>query len=136
MKIDSLRAVDGIAFGSSPVALGERGGVVRQQVNAKGETEYWFPDIMFRFSAGKLVEVSFRTPHQLVIDGEVVNADTLLGFMRERDSEYFEALGFGVAPRLGLARDLEHDSSWTSAFVDGRWDAIREANKRMHRTPR
>src|SRR5882724_7425932 len=48
------------------------------------------------------------------IDGDVVASDALLGFMKNKDKDYFEALGFGVAPRLGLAYDLDHDGSWTT----------------------
>ena len=136
MKITSLRSFDGITFGSPPTAIDRRGPPPRQQVNTRGEAEYWFPEVVFRFAAEKLVEVSFKTPEHLEIDGESIASSALLGFMKDRDSEFFEAVGFGVAPRLGLAYDLEHDGSWTTAFVEGRWDSIREANKRMHRTRR
>ena len=136
MKITSLRMFDGVTFGSPATALAGRGTPTRQQVNTRGETEYWFPEVVFRFAADRLVEVSFKTPEKLEIDGESIASSALLGFMRDRDSEFFEAVGFGIAPRLGLAYDLEHDGSWTTAFVDGRWDSVREANKRIHRTRR
>ena len=136
MRISSLRSVDDIPFGSATTALDGRGAPVRQQVNARGESEYWFSEAVFRFAAEKLVEVSFKTPRQLDIDGENVASTELLAFMKGRDPEFFEAVGFGVAPQLGLAYDLEHDGSWTTAFVQGRWDFAREANNRLHRTPR
>lgn len=136
MRIESLRSFDGFAFGSSPGALETKGKTTQQKVNARGETEYWFPEVVFRFAADKLVEVSFKTPENLDINGESVSSGSLLTFMRDRDSEFFEAYGFGVAPRLGLAYDLEHDGSWSTAFVEGRWDAFREANKRIHQTRR
>ncbi len=128
MKIESLRSFEGVAFGSSATALEARGKPEEQKVNARGETEYRFPEIVFRFAADKLVEVSFQIPEKLEINGESVSAGELLGFMRDRDSEFFEACGFGVAPRLGLAYDLEHESAWITAFVEGRWDVLRAAN--------
>ena len=136
MKVATLNGFDDVAFGSSSAVLSARGKPTQQIVNTRGETECWYAEMVFRFAADKFVEVSFKTPEQLEIDGEVVASDTLLGFMKNRDKEYFEALGFGVAPCLGLAYDLEHDGSWTTAFMAGRWDKLREANKRMHRTPR
>jgi hypothetical protein len=38
----------------------------------RGETEYWFPEVVFRFAANKLFEVSFQTPEQLEINGECI----------------------------------------------------------------
>jgi len=136
MKIASLRSFDEVPFGSPATALEGKGKPTRQQVNTRGETEYWFPEVVFRFAADKLVEVSFKTPEQLEINGESIASGALLGFMRDRDPEFFEAVGFGIAPRLGLAYDLEHDGSWTTAFVEGRWDSVREANRRIQRTQR
>jgi len=136
MKIATLNAFDGIAFGSSSAMLSAKGKPDRQNVNAREETEYWYAEVVFRFVADKFVEASFKTPERLEIDHEVVASDALLDFMKNRDKEYFEALGFGVAPDLGLAYDLEHDGSWTTAFIAGRWDEFRAANERMHRTTR
>ena len=128
---------DGIPFGAPPAALEARGAPARKNINSLGETEYCFREVVFRFVADKFVEASFETPPQMDINGEIVPFTELLNFMKERDPAFFEALGFGVAPALGLAYDLEHDGSWTTAFVEGRWDKIKDkANKRMQRTRR
>jgi hypothetical protein len=134
MTISTLMSFDGIAFGSSLAVLSARGEPTRTTINVRGETECWYGAVVFRFVGEKFVEASFKTPQQLEIDGEIVASDALLAFLKNRDMEYFEAIGFGVAPRLGLAYDLEHAGGWTTAFVAGRWDDIREANKRTHRT--
>src|SRR5437016_215112 len=109
MKLQTLRAVDGVLFGSSPDAIVARGSPTRRKTNRRGETEIVFPEVIFRFAAEKFVESSFKTPSVLEIDGETVPFDGLLAFMKKKDGTYFEAVGFGVAPRLGLAFDLDHD---------------------------
>jgi len=84
-----------------------------------------FAEAIYRFSAGKLVEVSFRVPPVISIDGQSVEARSLVAFLKHHDAGFREIHGFAIAPSLGLAVDTEHDERWVTAFTSGRWDHIK-----------
>jgi hypothetical protein len=126
MHIETLRAFEGVPFGSEPSSLAPFGPTLRCGTSTRGEAEFEFEDRIFRFASHGFVEVSFRTPEILVIDGIHVRDAELLSFMRSQDSEYFEYVGFAFSPRLGLMYDLEHDGTWTTAFGKGRCDDMRK----------
>src|SRR5580765_7698971 len=125
MTIRSLQSIDGIAFGASQSALSHLGAPLRSDLNRKGEDEVVFAEVIYRFVADRLVEVSFRIPPVISIDGQAVEAGSLVAFLKQHDSEFRLAYGFAIAPRLGLAADTEHDAQWATAFVSGRWDHIK-----------
>lgn len=125
MTIRSLQSVDGIPFGADRLALSKLGTPLRERRNREGEDEVTFPTAIYRFAAGKLVEVSFRLPDLIDLNGEAVAGDALISYLRRHDSDFRECHGFAVAPTLGLAVDLDHGDHWTSAFGLGRWDKIR-----------
>jgi len=84
-----------------------------------------FATAIFRFAAGKLVEVSFQLPAELELNGQRIVGGSLVAFLKQHDSGFRERYGFAIAPTLGLAVDLDHDDAWVSAFVAGRWDSIK-----------
>ena len=123
-----MHSIEGIAFGAAPSALSPFGSALKEKQNRRKEAEFAYENIIFRFDDTGFVEASFRTPSQLMINGEIVAFSDLLDYLKKKDSEYFEHVGFGICPRLGLAYDLEHEGSWTTAFKEGRWDGFRKKN--------
>ena len=59
MTIRSLQSVGGIHFGADRSALTSLGAPLREGRNQRGEDEVTFATAIYRFVAGKLVEVSF-----------------------------------------------------------------------------
>ena len=125
MTICSLQSVGGIPFGADRSALGRLGSPLREGRNQRGEEEVAFATAIYRFAAGKLVEVSFQLPAQVELNGQKIAGDSLVSFLKQHDSGFRERYGFAIAPSLGLAVDVEHDDHWTSAFVTVKWDHIK-----------
>ena len=125
MTIRSLQSVGGIPFGSDRSALAVLGAPLCEGRNQRGEDEVTFATAIYRFAAGRLVEVSFQLPEEVDLDGQRVSGDSLVSFLRQHDSAFRERYGFAIAPTLGLAVDIEHDDHWTSAFTAGRWDHVK-----------
>jgi hypothetical protein len=125
MTICSLESVGGIPFGADRSALLALGAPLREGRNQRGEEEVTFATAIYRFAAGKLVEVSFQLPEEVDLNGQRVARDSLVSFLKQHDSGFRERYGFAIAPTLGLAVDVEHDNHWTSAFAAGRWDRIK-----------
>ena len=125
MTIRSLQSVGGIPFGADRSALAALGAPLREGRNRRGEDEVTFDNAIYRFAAGKLVEVSFQLPAEVELNGQRVAGSSLVAFLKQHDSEFRERYGFAIAPTLGLAVDVEHTDHWASAFVTGRWDHIK-----------
>jgi hypothetical protein len=125
MIIRSLHSVGGVPFGASREALPELGSPAREFVNRLGESVMDFGQIIYRFANGRLVEVSFPLPSIIDLDGQRVEGGALLAYLERHDPGFRKVHGFGIAPKLGLAVDLDHDDHWTTAFVAGRWDDIK-----------
>jgi hypothetical protein len=125
MTIHSLQSVGGIPFGADRSALAGLGAPLREGRNQRGEDEVAFATAIYRFADGGLVEVSFRLPEEVDLNGQKVAAGSLVSFLKQHDSGFRERYGFAIAPNFGLAVDVEHDDHWISAFVAGRWDHIK-----------
>ena len=125
MMIRSLQSVDGVAFGADRSALASLGVPLREGRNQRGEDEVVFATTIYRFAAGKLVEVSFQLPAVVDLNGQLIAGASLLAFLKQHDPGFRERYGFAIAPTLGLAMDIDHDGQWISAFVAGRWDHIK-----------
>jgi hypothetical protein len=125
MKIRTFQSVGDILFGADRAGLSGLGNPVSDARNQRGEEELTFSDAIYRFAAGKLVEVSFQLPPVIEIDGRPVTAVSLVEYLKQRDPRFRQVYGFALAPSLGLAVDIEHDDHWTTAFVAGRWDHIK-----------
>ena len=125
MTICSLQSVGGVPFGADRSVLARLGSPSREARNQRGEDEVMFSTAVYRFLAGKLVEVSFQLPAEVELNGHKIAGNALVSFLKQHDSGFRERSGFAIAPTLGLAVDLEHDDHWTSAFVSGRWDHIK-----------
>ena len=124
MIVRTFQSVGDIPFGSDRSALTSLGPPLRDTRNRRGEEELMFARAIYRFAAGKLVEVSFQPPAVIEINGQRVEAASLVEFLKQHDPSFREVHGFAVAPSLGLAVDVEHDTHWTISFVAGRWDHI------------
>lgn len=124
MTICSLQSVSGIPFGADRSALARFGSPLREGRNQRGEDEVTFTTTVYRFLAGRLVEVSFQLPAEIELNGQKVAGGALVAFLKQHDPGFRERHGFAIAPGLGLAVDVEHDDHWTSAFVTGRWDHV------------
>lgn len=98
MIIRPLQAVGEIPFGADRSALSGLGSPLRQPVSRLGEDEVEFGDTVYRFLAGRLVEVSFRVPPVISINGESVEAGSLVAFLRQHDPRFHELYGFAIAP--------------------------------------
>lgn len=128
MKIVSLNSFEGIAFGAHPDALHPFGTPERQRRNPRGEDEFEFHDVIFRFGSEGFVEASFAVNTPLEIDGHTVAPADLREYLRTSDPEYFEYVGFAVAPQLGIGYDLS-GSNYATACKEGRWDGLKEKAK-------
>lgn len=117
--------MEGFAFGSGRSALSSLGKPLHEGRNKRGEEELFFDHVVYRFADGKLVEVSFEVPSIIELDGNPIEAAASIPFLKQHDSKFREVYGFGIAPSLGLAIDLEHDASWATAFAAGRWDNMK-----------
>ncbi len=125
MTICSLHSVGGIPFGTDRSALAALGAPLREGRNQRGEDELIFASAIYRFAAGKLVEVSFQLPAEVELNGQRVTRGSLVAFLKQHDLDFRELYGFAIAPTLGLAVDVEHPDHWASVFVTGRWDHIK-----------
>jgi hypothetical protein len=125
LTIRSLKSVNDIPFGADRSALSGLGSPLRDTRNQRGEAELAFAEGIYRFAAGKLVEVSFRLPSIIEVNEHRVAGGSLVEFLKQHDPKFREVYGFAVAPTLGLAVDVEHDDHWTTAFVAGRWDHLK-----------
>jgi len=125
LTICSFQSVGGILFGAERSALASLGVSLCEGRNQRGEDEVTFETAIYRFAAGKLVEVSFQLPAELDLNGHPIAGGLLLVVLKQYDPGFRERHGFAIAPTLGLAVDLAHDSHWITAFVAGRWDHIR-----------
>ena len=126
MTIHPCKSVGDLHFGSERAAFEQFGAPVRESVNRLGELELHFEGIVYRFEQDRFVEATFPLPPVLVIGNREVEGDSLVVFLRNHDPRFFEAHGFAVAPKFGLAVDLDDDDPlrWTTAFAAGRWDDI------------
>ena len=84
-----------------------------------------FDSAIYRFAAEKFVEVSFRGPSEIELNGQRVAGSSLVAFLKRHDPAFRERYGFAIAPTLGLAVDVEHSECWATAFVAGRWDHVK-----------
>jgi hypothetical protein len=125
MTIRSLQSIGGIPFGAERSALSGLGKPLREVRKGCGEEELWFEGSVYRFVAGKLVEVSFELRSFIEINGQRIPSASLVEFLKMNDPEFREVYGFAVAPNLGLAADLDHEDHWATAFSAGRWDDIK-----------
>lgn len=126
MKVAAYKSVGVVKFDIGRSELISLLGVPENE----GPSRIWaielrYPAGVYRFNFhDKLREISVDSA-ELEIDYESVLFENLLGFLKQRDSEIFERVGFKVSPKFGLAFDPSF-SSWVTAFPPEelqRWDS-------------
>jgi len=116
MRIEPYKRVDAIEFGASrDLVVASLGKPMREGRTRKGMVELEYPSGFYRFNANSLLaEISVDTP-VVELDTMSVPFKNLGAFLRNQDHETFEAMGFIVSPKYGIAFD-PHDASWVTAF--------------------
>lgn len=133
MKLDPYVSVDDIRFSMPELEVsGLLGEPTRRDTNRKGESQLHYHDCVYRFSASEGFLECSGTWNVVEIDGVAVPTGVLADFVRTRDVEAHEVLGFLVSLRYGISLDLEHAGHIT-AFRLGRWDKVVDAsNTQLH----
>ena len=108
MKIKQFKSVDGIGLDISQSELIKlKGEPVRVEVNSVGLTECDYENSIFRFDSNDDLNELTVNALTLEIDGEAIQFDELLDFIKANDHEFFERYGFIVSPKFGVAFDPE-----------------------------
>jgi hypothetical protein len=127
MKFKPYESIGVAKFGDSQSeVIAKLGKPDRETVNRLGQVEISYPSVTYRFRAEQgLVEVSIDAP-TVELENVSILFSSLMRFMRERDVETFEKVGFTVSPKLGIAIDPEYPS-WVTIFAKNQilsWNAI------------
>ena len=119
----------GICFGSLEATIIEiHGKPERDGENRLGSKELIFPDKIFRLrpSDGGLHEVTLDSEY-FQLEGREIGFADLGFFVAKHDLNSFEASGFVVSPKYGIAFD-SHDNQFLTIFCEAdlmEWEKLK-----------
>jgi hypothetical protein len=119
MNLIPLSTVGNIRFDITQDELESAiGKPMRQGRNRRGEEEFFYPKVIYRFDDLGLVEVTLDV-EAITIAGEKIGFNSLPDFLKTNDAQAEESVGFFFSPRYGIAVD-PHFKSWVTLMSSRR----------------